>query len=771
MIVTRNADIAKLKALMDNILIDIHKSGPISACHLETLACIKKFYPDLFKDYEHQLMYLMGLFYKTTEPQSVLELSYKIHRDAIKQATSFDFTPVQASEFKEIKNNKIFSFSAPTSSGKSFLFRSLLSIVDNDVVIVLPSRALIAEYINTIRKIVPKNVLVLQFIEDVNRNKVNRRIYIVTPERADDVFPILGSLNIGLILFDEAQITEDAYRGMLFDALVRKCEFYIPNAKKVFAHPFVSNPEAQLTRNNLVDRTSYKVYNQNSVGKLYYTKRKKTFKLFSPFLDTDSIVVNDVILDCLNNNGSVLVYVSKNKLYSEEFMQDFKEYIDQCDEIKDAKALVIFERLKEYIGGSLHGDKHSLLLSLMKRGIVLHHGSMPLKMRWMIEEFVAGGFARICFATSTLIQGINMPFDVVWIDNFVFNGSEDKKRLDLKNLIGRAGRTTNNSNVFDYGYVVISESHKTTFCTRLINPSTLSEVSALAENIDDAPEDHKDIIEAIQNNTFNNDLKITESQKQRILASDVFNDVAYILEKLFNRGRLISADKYYEIPTGERDHIKECFRRIYVVHLRRQELTPAEKTVLSASIPMLLWRVQGKSFKEIVSLRQSYIQQKSKKAEINRRFKSGNITEEQKRIELEQLTLKRTPVAIALPNKNARNVALFPASPHSFKYDLLVYDTYDYIDKVINLSLTTPICAVLKLYYQATQDQLALDLSNFIQFGTTDITEIWLLKYGFSADDLEWLVPCVETIDEDQIIFKDIEHLSEDQKNLIERYL
>ena len=276
-----------------------------------------------------------------------------------------------------------------------------------------------------------------------------------------------------------------------------------------------------------------------------------------------------------------MVYVSKNKLYSEEFMQDFKEYIDQCDEIKDAKALVIFERLKEYIGGSLHGDKHSLLLSLMKRGIVLHHGSMPLKMRWMIEEFVAGGFARICFATSTLIQGINMPFDVVWIDNFVFNGSENKKRLDLKNLIGRAGRTTNNSNVFDYGYVVISESNKTTFCTRLINPSTLSEVSALAENIDDAPEDHKDTIEAIQNNTFNNDLKITESQKQRILASDVFNDVAYILEKLFNRGRLISADKYYKISTGERDHIKECFRRIYVVHLRRQELTPAEKKCLA----------------------------------------------------------------------------------------------------------------------------------------------------------------------------------------------
>ena len=36
MIVKRNEDISYLKELMDNILIDIHKSGPVSACHLET---------------------------------------------------------------------------------------------------------------------------------------------------------------------------------------------------------------------------------------------------------------------------------------------------------------------------------------------------------------------------------------------------------------------------------------------------------------------------------------------------------------------------------------------------------------------------------------------------------------------------------------------------------------------------------------------------------------------------------------------------------------
>ena len=78
MIVKRNEDISQLREQMENILAEIHKNGPVSACHLETLACIKKFYPNIFKDYEHQLMYIMGLFYKTTEPETVFELSYQM---------------------------------------------------------------------------------------------------------------------------------------------------------------------------------------------------------------------------------------------------------------------------------------------------------------------------------------------------------------------------------------------------------------------------------------------------------------------------------------------------------------------------------------------------------------------------------------------------------------------------------------------------------------------------------------------------------------------
>ena len=90
----------------------------------------------------------------------------------------------------------------------------------------------------------------------------------------------------------------------------------------------------------------------------------------------------------------------------------------------------------------------------MSYGIIVHHGSIPLRVRSIIEQFINDGFAKLCFATSTLIQGVNMPFDLVWIESFRFYGTEDEKALNLKNLIGRAGRTLGTSSSFNFGYEI-----------------------------------------------------------------------------------------------------------------------------------------------------------------------------------------------------------------------------------------------------------------------------------------------------------------------------
>ena len=64
---------------------------------------------------------------------------------------------------------------------------------------------------------------------------------------------------------------------------------------------------------------------------------------------------------------------------------------------------------------------------MLKKGIVIHHGSIPLDIRFLLEKFTNLGFAKICFSTSTLLQGVNMPFDALFIDNFRFYGNNDEK--------------------------------------------------------------------------------------------------------------------------------------------------------------------------------------------------------------------------------------------------------------------------------------------------------------------------------------------------------
>ena len=142
------------------------------------------------------------------------------------------------------------------------------------------------------------------------------------------------------------------------------------------------------------------------------------------------------------------------------------------------------------------------MIEMMAKGIVVHHGSMPLYARLLVERFVNKGFAKICFATSTLAQGINMPFDIVWINNFRFNGTESKKNLDLKNLIGRAGRSTPDYFSFDYGYVIIESANINRFSDRMMQPTLLSEKSLLDSNLEDLPDDLRDIPEAIKKRFF-----------------------------------------------------------------------------------------------------------------------------------------------------------------------------------------------------------------------------------------------------------------------------
>lgn len=161
-----------------------------------------------------------------------------------------------------------------------------------------------------------------------------------------------------------------------------------------------------------------------------------------------------------------------------------------CQPINDPIAIKMIDELKEYIGASIT-DKlfyNSDMLEKLRCGIVVHHGSMPLTARLILEHFTQKGYCKICFATSTLEQGINMPFDVVYLDRF-----EGSKTLSVKNLIGRAGRSTNKP-IFDFGTVILRPNAMSRFRKVYRTKNVLSSKSQLDitdDNIDEKYESTK----------------------------------------------------------------------------------------------------------------------------------------------------------------------------------------------------------------------------------------------------------------------------------------
>lgn len=768
----KNAD-----KIITEIINKLYTKGPVSQVDLEKLSYIKLFHPKIFKQYENKILYLMGLFYKPLTPNSLIETIYDTYAKNIKKEYDNSYTPLQANMAKNIDEKKYFSFSAPTSSGKSYLFMDLIKNRKDDIVIIVPSRALIAEYLNKTRKILNgcKNVLVLQFVENINTKHTTRRVFILTPERARELFKFKDIFNIGLFLIDEAQLSEEELRGLTFDSLIRRINNAFPLATKVFAHPFINNPQAQFEKHNIQEDKVARNYKQNSVGKIYLTPVNSDIFAYRPTFKSDRFYyTRNIIKKILKQEGStILIYASKNNIYNKKHIEKFNEYIDLCNKITDPVAISIIKKLQEYIGAAEQG-KVSNLITMMQRGVVIHHGSIPLRARYLIEKFINLGYAKICFATSTLLQGINMPFDVVWIDNYRFIGSKDKKVLELKNLIGRAGRNKSSLSNFDFGYVIIPQTHYNNFLERMNYDSKIKNTSELDnENQGSLSEDILDLVEATKDNTFNDELQITELQKERMENANLDDEIKLILDNLFIDGNIINAKDYQNINKDLRESIKNAFKEIFVKHLRRNDLNEAEKAILSVALRILLWRVQGRSFSQIVAFRYNYITEDEKRNTLRKNLNEGIISENEYKKELDLIELKYSQIPSELPNANAFKKSLFDKGTKlkDFDYDTLVYDTYEYLDTVLSFSLSNPISAVFQLYYNKTHDPRALSMVNCIKYGTNDAKEIMLLRYGFDFEDMDWLKEKIQSINNEEIIFNvQISEFEAEQREVIERY-
>lgn len=285
----------------------------------------------------------------------------------------------------------------------------------------------------------------------------------------------------------------------------------------------------------------------------------------------------------------------------------------------------------------------------------------------------------------------------------------------------------------------------------------LSKISNLDVTDDSLDEKYKEFKEAINTGAFSDEYNLPSADVEKLHSDDVTAMIPQLLDMMFDDGDIIS-------PNTDMKEVNDLFSKLYQQYLGRK-LCQAEKSVLSTAVKIMIWKIYGKTFHRICQYRYAYA---SRTAERQQLYRKRNAEE------ANSIPAKYIVGYHDIPDKDLTAYPLVSTSiaAKDVDYDLIVYDTYDYLDKLIGFKLSDIFYAIFYQYYEATSDERALRLAKYFKYGTDKEREIWMLRYGFSFEEIEWVSECVDSIDETEIKFNDkINALDDAQLKSIEQYV
>ncbi len=252
---------------------------------------------------------------------------------------------------------------------------------------------------------------------------------------------------------DEAHKLADkrSRRSITLFKVIRKTIDCYPNAKVVFSSPVISNPEMFFKTFDIKEQSKSLVVKESPVTQnLYFCNldtneykyfdniTKETYK-FRP--DRQYKNSFDLIASIGSTSHSNLVFIS-SKLECVKKCGEFVEFMIQNGFLVKTEDEELIKE-SEFIADFVH--KEFILAKYLRYGIALHNGSLPIFIRKRIEDLYARKKIKYIFCTSTLLEGVNLPTQNVFI--YPFNKSmikdAEKCNLDFWNLAGRAGRYKN----------------------------------------------------------------------------------------------------------------------------------------------------------------------------------------------------------------------------------------------------------------------------------------------------------------------------------------
>lgn len=411
----------------------------------------------LFRAFANSILTKLGNFpaikliekYSETSDSQSLELTLERYIKELYQKipnSDFIFTDDQYQIFESLRNSNHFSFSGPTSLGKSFILNAFIrALISEDkanenIIILVPTRALINQTLINLKKefsdVKEYRVLSHPTIPETFKNENSRYIFVFTPERLIAYLSEIANPRIGYLFIDEAQkvVSEKDTRSPLYYHAILQAER--KSIRLYFASPNIPNPDIflKLFKKSTEESISIKS-SPVSQNRFFLDLIDKRCILFSDIEEERNIPLNfsdstfHYWLQKLSGDQASIVYCN-TKSDTIQYALDFSKGLpDKNDEKIDEVISVIQEHL----------HKKYFLIDCLKKGVAFHFGNLPQRIREKIEVLFVEKSIDYLFCTSTLLEGVNLPAKNIFILSNAI-GLTKFSDIDFWNLSGRAGR-------------------------------------------------------------------------------------------------------------------------------------------------------------------------------------------------------------------------------------------------------------------------------------------------------------------------------------------
>lgn len=342
--------------------------------------------------------------------------------------------------FFESKKEDTVSVIAPTSYGKSELILSAVKEYAGRKICVLTStKALLVQTKKRIQQI-SKGIFskVVVHPEMYNPNDTSC-LAVLTQERLLRIFKKDPSLSFDCIIVDEAhEILEENSRSRTLANVIIIAQKRNPDVAFKFLTPFLTDSKNLKARYTTYDIEGFKVTEYIKTEKYYlYDLRNHTgLKLYDQFLnrylplsENRNLGFEEDVVKAYSA-GKNIIYLNK-PTDIEKFALALADVLPEMDSEMIQTAC---DNISNYLQPQYN------LLACLRKGIIYHHGSVPDAIRIYIEDlYKKDDSVKYVITSSTLPSGVNLPAERMFIlDNK--RGRSNLSHDSFKNLVGRVCR-------------------------------------------------------------------------------------------------------------------------------------------------------------------------------------------------------------------------------------------------------------------------------------------------------------------------------------------